>query len=67
MSEVRIEWLRVYLWGRMTDKCSTNSTQEGMGLVKAKGEFLRKVNTNHGDTPVAFGQFEAVSGAEKVC
>ena len=61
------EWLRLYLRGRMTDKCSTNSTREGMGLVKAKGEFLRKVNTNHGDTSGAFGQFEAVRRAGKVC
>ena len=52
-SELRIEWMRLYLRGRMTDGCGTQSTQKGMGLVKKKGEFSR-INTNHGDPSVAF-------------
>jgi len=51
----------------MTDGCGTQSTQEGMGLVKAKGEFSRKITHCHGHSAVVCSQFEAVSGAGKVC
>jgi len=53
MGEARIEWMRLCLRGRMTDGCGAQSAQEGMGLVKKKGEFS-KVNTNHGDPSVVF-------------
>jgi len=53
--------------GRMTDCCSTQSTRKGMGLVEKKGEFLRKIIHHHGDVRVVCNQFEAVSGAVKVC
>ena len=48
--DARIEWMRLYLRGRMTDGCGTQSTQKGMGLVKAKCEFLRKIIHHHGDS-----------------
>jgi len=59
--------MRLHLRGRMTDDVSTQSTHKGMGLVKAKGEFLRKMTHHHGDIRGVCSQFEADSGAAKVC
>jgi len=46
------DWLRVYLRGLMTDVCSTNLTQKGMGLGK-KGLVREKEILHHEDPSVA--------------
>ena len=47
--EYRIEWMRLYLRGRMTDGCGTQSTRKGMGLVEKKCQFAKIIH-HHGDT-----------------
>ena len=45
----QIEWMRLYLRGRMTDGCGTQSTRKGMGLVEKKCQFAKIIH-HHGDT-----------------
>jgi len=47
----QIEWMRLYLRGRMTDCYSTQSTRKGMGLVEKKGQFAKKIIQTMGIRP----------------
>jgi len=48
----QIEWMRLYLRGRMTDGCGTQSTRKGMGLVRKRSVSSQKIIHHHGDSAV---------------